>query len=105
MIEEYSYDFKTVYCPNGFELDPIFKDQVKPYVEGAHLMQYCEVVIERAIRCKNDQTCKAIHFNMKDCGYPNQDISCIKNTTGKFKAHACFKPRILHSTNNVIVQK
>ena len=89
-----SDDLKTVYCPNGFELDPIFEDHVKPYVEGTHLIQYCEVVIARTIRCKTEQTCKAFHYNMKECGYPNQDISCIKHTTGKFKVHACFKPGI-----------
>ena len=85
IIEEYSYDLKTVYCPNGFDLDPIFEDHVKPYVEGTHLIQYCQVVIDRAILCKKEQTCKAFHYNMKDCGYPKQDISCVKNTTGKFK--------------------
>ena len=81
--EEYFYDIITVYCPNGFELDKNFQDQVKFIFDGNLSIKYldCTVVTDKAKNCTAQQTCKEFIYNMKEynTGYPYQDMSCVKN--------------------------
>ena len=82
---EYFYDFITVYCPNGFELDKKFQDQVKPIFDGYLLTKIfeCTVVTYEARDCTVQQNCKEFIYNMKEdnAGFPNQDMSPVKNNT------------------------
>ena len=81
--EEYFYYFITLYCPNGFELDKNFQDQVKPIFDGDLLIKIfeCKVATGRAKNCTVQENCKESNYNMKEgnASYPNQDMSCVKN--------------------------
>ena len=81
--EEYFYGFITVYCPNDFELGKNFQDQVKLIFDGNLLIKLfdCTVITDKAKNCAVQQNCKEFIYNMKECdaGYPNHDMSCVKN--------------------------
>ena len=91
--QKYFYRSKIVYCPNGFELDPNFEGQLQPIFDG-HLLtrvfESCPEAIRKASECTLEKYCHEFNYNMDEClkGYSYQEVSCIKNNTGKSQGHA-----------------
>ena len=74
-------------------MDPNFEGQLQPIFEG-HLLtrvfESCPEAIRKASECTLEKYCHEFNYNMDECDkdYAYQEVSCIKNNTGKSQGHA-----------------